>query len=53
MIRPDSECNSVCPGDSSNKCGAPARIGVYSNVHCGNMLYLYYTPLRYVAVGVF
>ncbi|KAH3847492.1 uncharacterized protein LOC127873625 [Dreissena polymorpha] len=34
MIRPDSECNSVCPGDSSKKCGAGARISVYSNIHC-------------------
>lgn len=28
---PDSECNSVCPGDNLQYCGASARIQIYVN----------------------
>ncbi|KAH3719842.1 uncharacterized protein LOC127855453 [Dreissena polymorpha] len=28
--KPDSECNSVCPGDLSKTCGGPFRMSVYS-----------------------
>ncbi|KAH3857164.1 hypothetical protein DPMN_099764 [Dreissena polymorpha] len=31
MLRPDSECNSACPGNSALICGGVWRISVYSN----------------------
>ena len=30
-LRPLSECNTICPGDSSEKCGGGCRINIFKN----------------------
>ncbi|KAH3792990.1 hypothetical protein DPMN_146492 [Dreissena polymorpha] len=31
VSKPESECNAVCPGESTKKCGGVWRVSVYSN----------------------
>ena len=38
--KPDSECNTNCPGDNTQKCGAGWRNAVYSTGYMGKSVHL-------------